>query len=273
MPKNLLLIDFNNVMFASMAVHGNFEHEGTFTGGVYGFLIQVAKLVQKFRPENVIVLNDSPPYERKIRFPEYKSSRKREEDPSFPKKMQDSRKHIHELCLNLDIPVWGIKGAEADDLIAHIARTCHTKFDRIIVKSNDEDLKQMLVYDNFYFWRNKGLYGVADFREEHPGVEPEEWLLIEALAGTHNAVPGINRVGVKTAIKILHDPKKLKEVDKLHADLIARNLQLIELPCPWIEIKEDIPFRELQFNERSIIRYLDTLGIDYTPFMQEAFGE
>jgi DNA polymerase-1 len=268
---NLLLIDFNNVMFQSIAVHQHFTHEEYFTGGIYGFVIQMAKLCSQYEPKHIIVCDDRPPYERKKRFPEYKANRARNEDPDFGFKISDSRKHIEEFCSLLNIPVWGIKGLECDDLTAHACIQLHDKFDRIIIKSNDDDAKQMLIYDNVFFFKQKELYGQAEFLSEFPGCTPEMWLLVKALTGTHNAVPGIKGVGDKTAIKILNDSAKLDKYQKEHADMIARNLQLIELPCPFLPVTEEIPLTEQTYKHREMIKFMDKLGIDYTNYMREGF--
>lgn len=273
--KTLLLIDFNNVMFQSIAVHSEFTHEDAFTGGVYGFLIQIAKLTSNFSPENIIVCLDHPPYHRKLRYPMYKEDRKKQKnpDPDFGVKLQTSKNQIKNLCAVLGIPIWSEEGQEADDLIAHAAINLHKDYDKIIVRSNDEDLKQMLIYDNFFFFRNKAVYGKKDFLVEHPECTPEMWLLVESLTGTHNGIPGLNRVGAKTAIKILNDKNKFNKVYAENGEMLDRNMELIELPCPFAPVTSEIPLKPFSFVERDLIRFLATLGIDYASYIREAFAE
>jgi DNA polymerase-1 len=269
--RNLLLVDFNNVMFQSIAVHQHFTHEDYFTGGIYGWAVQIAKLTSQYDPEYIVVCDDAPPYERKKRFPEYKGNRVKNEDPDFWFKMQDSRRHITEFCELLNIPIWSIPGLECDDLTAHACIELHDKFDRIIIKSNDDDAKQMLIYDNVFFFKQKALYGQKEFLEEFPGCTPEMWLLVKALTGTHNAVPGIKGVGDKTAIKILNDPVKLEKYQKDFEQMIERNLQLIELPCPFLPVTEDVPLVKQKYNHREMVKFMNKLGIDYTNYMREGY--
>ena len=75
MRSNALLIDYNNLLWRSIAVNGNLSFEGTFTGGLYGFVRQLCVYLRDSKPRNVAVVADSPPYLRKQEFDGYKGDR------------------------------------------------------------------------------------------------------------------------------------------------------------------------------------------------------
>lgn len=265
--SNLLLTDFNNLMFQSIAVHQNFTYEDKFTGGVYGFLIQLCKLIGTYKPKNVVICNDKKPYIRSKLFPEYKAGRNSTEDESFFFKISQSKQHIRNLCSVLEIPIWESVGAEADDLIANIVHQYHDKYEKIIIKSNDDDLKQLLIFDNVFFFKTKELYGRKEFLKEYPTATPEIWIKMQALAGTHNAVPGIKGVGLKTALKIVSDPMKFRKVLVEHEEMYGRNMELIKLPHPSLVIQNSPPIQPLKINQRNLNKFLTTLGIEFTSYM------
>jgi 5'-3' exonuclease len=273
----LVVLDLSYATKIAVAVHPDFTFQGTYTGGFYGFLKQVVSSVLTLEAETIVICKDTPPYARKKRYPEYKGDRKKDYDEEIIKKYNDTKALIEEFLFYTNIPVWSVEGAEADDLIAVLTAYYHTKFEKIVTKSTDGDLKQLLVYDNFYFHKErdkiKKLYGQEDFKEEYPNIDPSEWVKVESLVGTHNNVTGIDRVGIKTAIKILRDPQKFRDTMKEHKALYERNLGLITIPDPNIDYPEIPELFPTTFQERKIIKLMNRCGIEYQPMFIKAFQE
>ena len=129
-------------------------------------------------------------------------------------------------------------GVEGDDLMAMICRN-YPQY-KIILVANDHDLYQLL--DNKVSMLSPKAdylgkeYKAANFEEEF-GISPRKWHLVKAIAGcTSDEVPGVEKVGEKTACKYLRG--ELKEHTQAYKkitcqdgiDIKERNLELVELP-------------------------------------------
>ncbi len=277
--KTLLIIDFANTVIRSLAVHQELcSAHGEPTGGLFGFVGQLTNKLSTYQPEHVLICKDAPPYLRKKDYPNYKSNRPKsgdsEKSTAFFEAMNISFKQVDQCLEFLDIPSWSIKGLEADDLIASFVIENNTKYDKILILSNDDDLFQLLSYDNVFLLKKNAEFGKAQFKELYPTIEPEFWSLITALSGTHNGVAGIQRVGIKTAIKICTDESKIEKVFKEHADLIEQNLTLIDLPYKKYTEKYDFPeLKKPKINETRLIKFLDDYGIRYNRNFMEGVAE
>lgn len=272
-PKpRLVVLDMSFALKTSIAVHPDFTHEGLYTGGFFGFVKQLCSCVITLKADSIIICKDTPPYARKKRYPEYKINRIKEKDPEILRKYKESKEQIQELLSYTNIPVWEVKGAEADDLIAQVVINKHNDYDKVVVKSSDGDLKQLFTFPNFYMQKKTGSYGRKDFEKEYPGLEPADMVMLDALIGTHNNVTGIPKVGIKTAMKIITDPKKYKDLLDENDVLIKRNMNLIEIPDHTIEYPEVPEIPLVSFQSRKIVKLFDRLGVKYEPMYIKAFG-
>lgn len=276
-PKEtLLLIDFSNTVIRSLAVHQQLSFNDIPTGGLFGFVNQLANMINLYKPDKILVCKDQSPYFRSKLYPEYKANRKKNtENDAFKKAIKISFQQIDTLLEIFKIPTWSIPGSEADDLIAEVIiksnETIPGLFDKIFVLSNDDDLNQLLYFDNISLIRKNKEYDYKIFKQEFPNIEPADWVLLTALTGTHNGVEGIPRVGLKTALKIINDDTKLNATLEQYKDLIERNYSLIELPL-FESANVSIPYiNRPELNEAELIRYLEAFGIRYALHMTTSF--
>ena len=271
--NSILIIDFSNTVIRSAAVNSNLDFNDVCTGGLYGFTLQLAKQINQYHPKHILVCQDSPPYLRKQLYPQYKNNRKKISENSFKQQIVDGFRLAEEFLNVANVPVWNVKGLEADDLIAHYIRTHHAQYDKIYVLSNDDDLNQLLHYKNLVLLRKNKEYTYDSFITDYPTIQPEDWILVTALSGTHNGIQGLSRVGVKTAIKYLNDDTKLEKVYDENRELIETNYLLIELPFPQLRVTSlTIPTLERpSMKETAMSAYLERYGIRYTNSMMEAF--
>lgn len=268
----LVILDMSFALKTSIAVHPDFTHEGVYTGGFFGFVKQVCSCMTTLKADSLIICKDTPPYERKKRFPDYKANRVRSTDEEMNLKYKHTNEQIEEFLSCTNIPVWGVPGAEADDLIAKIVAEKHKDYDKVIAKSSDGDLKQLFAYENFYMQKQKVLYGRSNFEQDYPGLSPEDMIKLDALTGTHNNVNGISKVGPKTALKIILDPKKYATLLEENSDLIDRNMDLIQIPDARVDYEPVPEIPLVSFKSRKIIKIFDKLGIKYEPMYIKAFG-
>lgn len=269
--KSLMVVDFNNILFRYLDIHSDKRFAGRRTGGVYGFLTQLCYLINLYKPTDVIVTNDFPPYKRKELFNKYKQKRKEKEfDLERSTYIKESKIYCRELLDTLNIPLWEEKGYESDDLMGILVHKNKYLLDEIILVSNDDDLFALL-NKNVFIHRKNCLYSADDFINEYK-IHPSEWSEVEALCGTHNGIPSLYpRLGRKTALKIYKDRERLLKVISDYKDQYLMNLSLILLPIDFkVEIK---PFNRQPFTFKKIENLIiQKYGITVTKAMNDCFA-
>ena len=276
MHPSLLIIDFANTLMRSIHVHPQLEFNGIPTGGLFGVINQFANQINKYYPTHILVCKDSPPYRRKKQYPEYKQNRKKlDSNDDFSRIVKTSFQLAEEFCGNIDVPVWGVTGLEADDLIAQALLKYSDHYKKIYVLSNDDDLNQFLDLQNLILLRKNKEYNWENFNQDYPSITPKDWVMLTAMTGTHNAVKGIDRIGIKTALKIMNDVVKLESTYQQHKELLELNYSLIQLPYPKFNWKT-VVMPELsspKISEMKLMRYIERYGIRYSTVMMEAFSK
>lgn len=279
----LLLIDFLNLFYKGFCVHSSLNYNGVNTGGLYGMAMQLANMLKKIEPDHIAFCYDSKPYLRSNDFPDYKIDRKKKEkDIHRAQAIQNGREMCLEFVKILGMPLLESDGLEADDIIALMVKKYNSKYERIVVSSNDDDLFQLLEFKNLELYRGgkKGFYSYLDFEKDYPALSnPSQWCDVTSYAGGHNGLPGINGIGIATAIRIITEKGFLSKKPKLEVAIknnsrqIAINNKLAKLPyykCPE-NIMMRIPSRS-KYNERDAIRFLGKYGITFTHVMRDAFS-
>lgn len=132
-----------------------------------------------------IIMSDETNFRYDI-FPEYKGNRTQERTPEFYALRDWARKKYIR---------W--KNCEADDVCGWYARF---KTDKVIIVSNDKDVKFGLPGIKF------DPYPGRNFFMEVSEYEANRFILQQTLAGdSGDSIPGIPRVGMKTAEKLLNE--------------------------------------------------------------------
>ncbi len=153
-------------------------------------------------------------------YPDYKANR---DEP--PEDLRPQVDRMLELLEAIGVPVIGVEGFEADDVIATIA----TRFSeqhpdvRVRIVSKDKDLKQLLGSGipptEMYDIHTDKLITAQTLREEM-GIEPAQMLDVLALMGdSSDNIPGVPGIGPKTAAKLIAEFGSLDAViDEATAD-------------------------------------------------------
>ncbi len=271
----LLAVDVSYQSYRAAAAHPKLTCDGTFTGGLYGFLMTFGKIVRETRATHVAFCLDSKPYLRSREYPEYKELRKKAQDPDLRERMTTSKRQVIQLLDDLGFATWAIPGFESDDLIAHCVRAYRGRFDRIYAASNDADLVQLMDWPEFYLFKDDlaNCASAATLALDPNPLTTDEHVLALALAGTHNDVAGIVGVGTKTAARIVRNPMLLRQVMAAHGDMVERNLRLIRLPHPEFPRAARMPAHPGGFHHRDLYRLLGQYDIDTTASMIAAFEQ
>lgn len=180
------------------------------TNAVLGFCRMILKLKKSFHPRYIACVNDaSGPTFREEIYPEYKANRK-EPDPELVPQFDLCRRAATDA---FNLPVLELKGFEADDIIATLARRfARMGIDTVIV-SSDKDLMQ-LVDDHVSMW--DPMKDRAIGREqviEKFGVPPELVVDVQAIIGdSTDNIPGVKGVGEKTAPGLIQEYGSLEKL-------------------------------------------------------------
>ncbi len=174
------------------------------TNATFGFSGMLLKLFKERAPDYLVVAidvsGDRETFRSRI-LPEYKATR---EPP--PQTLGPQVERCVTLLEEIGVPVVGVEGVEADDVIASIAERLKGVNDlRIRIVSKDKDLMQLIDDERIelYDVHTDELIDEAALEEKF-GVTPGQVVDMLALMGdTVDNVPGVEGVGQKTAAKLI----------------------------------------------------------------------
>lgn len=241
--KKLLLIDHNALLHRSRSAllrtgRKYTTSEGIPTTGVFGYLNCLLSIIKEQDPSHVLVCFDAGGNTRKTEDTEYKANRK----PLEPDFICENRILLNEALYSLGIESVGVKGYEADDLLATYASAAQfgtEQFDEIVIATVDQDLLQCVTSKVKVLLANSAkkqvLMGIDEVVEKWQ-CYPEDITLVKAISGdASDNIKGVKGIGKKTAVKICHDAQWLPEIIyehpklKDHVEQIENNLNLVQL--------------------------------------------
>ncbi len=214
------------------------------TGAIRGFVNMMQALKKEVPAAYVACVFDAKgPTFRDAIYPQYKANRS-----PMPDDLRTQIAPIHELARLLGMRVLDVPGVEADDVIGTLAHQAAAQGWNVVVSSGDKDLAQLvterIVIIDTMNGKRRDLAGV----EEEFGIPSRLMLDYQNLVGdTVDNVPGVTKVGPKTAVKwlleygslqaVLDNAAQIKGVvgDNLRAALdwlpTARSLLTIKTDC------------------------------------------
>ncbi len=206
----LLLVDGSSYLYRAYHAMPNLTGPGGVpTGAIHGFIAMLKKLRADNHAEHAACVFDAKGKTfRDDWYPEYKANRS-----PMPDDLRTQIEPIHEAVRLLGWPVLEVPGIEADDAIGTLAKRAAASGHRVIVSTGDKDLAQ-LVNERVSLintMSNEAL-DVAGVKAKF-GVPPERIVDYLALVGdTVDNVPGVDKVGPKTAVKWLAEHDSLDGV-------------------------------------------------------------
>jgi DNA polymerase-1 len=178
--------------------------DGTKTNAVYGFTAMLIKLLQEQKPEYITVCFDvGEPLERSAEYADYKSNRS-----TAPDGFSGQVPLIHEVLRVMQIPIFGVPGHEADDVIACFAKRAAAEGIDVRIVTGDRDFFQLASKEIKILYNRRGITDIVEMDpkkvEERYGVPPSKYVDLKALEGdTSDNLPGVPGVGTKTAAKLV----------------------------------------------------------------------
>lgn len=194
------------------------DPQGRPVNAVYGFLTMLFREIAATRPTHVAVGMDVPIAEnrRTLLYPEYKGNR-----AECPPELAPQFDTLRAVLAALNIPVLGMPGYEADDLLGTMARKAEQAGMEVSLLTGDRDALQLLSGRTAVHYVKKMnqtvTYDVPRFAQEW-GLLPQQLVDLKGLAGdTSDNIPGIKGIGAKTAVKLLQEFDTLEGVlDNAH---------------------------------------------------------
>ena len=219
--KNLLLLDSYALafrMFYAYSQNPLKNSQGEEVSMMHGYWGAVLRILAKHKPTHFAIARDVAHTKtfRHDLYPDYKANR-----GPMPEEMAAQMPLLGESLEASGIPLLSEPGYEADDVMASTATAAvEAGFDHVVILSKDKDMSQIVSDKIHLFHLTKGADGI-DFGPEQVlekyGLPPEKIRDYLALMGdASDNVPGVPKVGPKTAIQLLND---YGDMDNLYANL------------------------------------------------------
>jgi DNA polymerase I len=253
--KTLLLVDGSSYLyraFHAMPDLRNQQNEPT--GAIQGVLNMLRRLHKDYPADySACVFDAKGKTFRDDIYPEYKANR-----ASMPDDLRIQIEPLHEAIKAMGWPLIMEEGVEADDVIGALAKQAEREGIKVIISTGDKDISQLVnehitVVNTMRdaFRKTDEVLDIAGVENKF-GVPPElmvDYLIL--IGDTSDNVPGVEKVGPKTAVKWLKQYGSLNNIIA-HADeitgVVGENLRKA---LPWlptarelITIRCDVGIRE-----------------------------
>lgn len=215
--KTLLLVDGSSYLYRAFhALPDLRNHKNEPTGAIHGVLNMLRRLHKDYHADySACVFDAKGKTFRDELYPEYKAHR-----PSMPHDLAVQIESLHACIHAMGWPMLIIDGVEADDVIGTLAKQAVKENVRCIISTGDKDIAQ-LVNPNITLVNTMSneVLDEANVLAKF-GVPPERMLDYLMLIGdTADNIPGVHKVGPKTAVKWLAQYGSLDNIIA-HADEI-----------------------------------------------------
>ncbi|HUF20523.1 MAG TPA: DNA polymerase I [Burkholderiales bacterium] len=216
--KTLLLVDGSSYLYRAFhALPDLRNRSGMPTGAIYGVLNMLRRLRKETAADYIACVFDAKGKTfREAVYPEYKANR-----PPMPDDLVTQIEALHECVRAMGWPLLMMEGVEADDVIGTLTREAQEKGLRTVISTGDKDITQLV--DSSVTLVNTMSNETLDEKgvETKFGVPPECIVDYLTLIGDSvDNVPGVDKVGPKTAAKWLQQYGSLDEI-VAHADEIG----------------------------------------------------
>ena len=207
---SLLLVDGSSYLYRAYHAMPDLRGPGGVpTGAIHGMVAMMKRLREQVGAGHAACVFDAKgPTFRDEWYPEYKAQR-----APMPDDLRAQIAPIHEVVRLMGWPVLEVPGIEADDAIGTLARVGAASGHQVLISTGDKDLAQLVTecvtLINTMSMEHLDVAGVlAKF-----GVPPDRIIDYLTLIGdTVDNVPGVEKVGPKTAVKWLAEHGSLDGV-------------------------------------------------------------
>ncbi len=249
MKKNLYIVDGSSYIYRAFhAMPPLTTSSGRPTGAIKG----VSNMMMNLKNENddssiVTVFDAKGKTFRSDIYSDYKANR-----PPMPDELRLQLDPIKSICKAIGFPIVEIEGVEADDVIATIVKIAKEEGYSCVISSLDKDLMQLVedpAVSMINTMTNKK-FNEKDVIEKF-GVKPNQIRDMLALVGdSSDNIPGVPKVGQKTAAKWLNefgDLKSIKENAPSIKGVVGENLRNslddLDRNIELVSLKQDVDIK------------------------------
>ncbi|MGP1500233.1 MAG: DNA polymerase I [Bergeyella cardium] len=206
--KRLFLIDAYAMIFRGyygLIRNPRITSKGLDVSAIFGFTNSLIDLIKREKPSHLAVVFDVGKENiRTQEFPEYKAHRS-----ETPEAIKIGVPYIQRILEAMKIPILGVEGYEADDVIGTVAHKAEKEGYTVFMVTPDKDFGQ-LVTNNIKIYKpaSKGgdveIIGIAEVKAKYGIKHPKQVIDILAMMGDAvDNIPGLQGVGEKTALKFV----------------------------------------------------------------------
>ena len=206
--KKLFLLDAYALIYRAvfaMNKSPRMTSKGLNTSAVMGFLNSLYEILKNEKPTHIGVAFDvAGTAQRQAEYSEYKANREK-----MPDDLRESILYIIRLIEAFNIPVYGVEGYEADDVIGTLSKKAEQQGFVTYMMTPDKDFGQLvtdkiLLYKPAKFGEPAQIWGPKEVCERYGIQEPKQLIDILGLWGdAADNIPGIPGIGEKTAAQLV----------------------------------------------------------------------
>ncbi|NLY65176.1 MAG: DNA polymerase I [Alcaligenaceae bacterium] len=244
MKKTLLLVDGSSYLYRAFHAMPDLRNAlGEPTGAIYGVINMMRKINQDYQADYMACIFDAKGKTfRDDLYPDYKGQR-----PPMPDDLVLQIEPIHEAISAMGWHVIAKPGVEADDIIATLAEIATQNNVNTIISTGDKDIAQLVNEHvslvNTMTNEKLDVEGVTNKFGVPPGQIIDYLMLI---GDTVDNVPGVPKVGPKTAVKWLSQygsinalVENANEIKGVVGNNLRETIPHFELTRQLITIKRD----------------------------------
>lgn len=243
--KQIILVDGSSYLFRAFhAMPFLSNSKGEPTGAVYGVINMLKRLEDDYKPTHMVVVFDAKGKTfRNDMYDKYKANR-----PPMPDELRTQIEAVHESVRAMGMPLLCVGGVEADDVIGTLAFQAAERGINAVIVSGDKDLTQLVnEHIQMVDTMKEVVYDRAGVEKKF-GIPPELIIDYLSLVGdTSDNVPGVPKVGPKTAVKWLTEYGSLEGVLAHKEDIKGKvgenlrdNLEQLALSRKLVTLKCDV---------------------------------
>jgi len=243
--KTLLLVDGSSYLYrAYHALPDLRSQHNQPTGAIHGVLNMLRRLHKDYHADYSACIFDAKgkTFRDEI-YPDYKGHR-----PPMPDDLALQIAPLHDCIDAMGWPLLIVDGVEADDVIGTLARQAEKQSMRCVISTGDKDIAQLVNgHITLVNTMNNEVLDEAGVYAKF-GVRPERMLDYLMLVGdSSDNIPGVEKVGPKTAVKWLEQYGSLENIIAHAAEIkgvVGENLRKamdwFETSRKLVEIKCDV---------------------------------
>ena len=215
--KKLFLLDAYALIFRAyfaFARNPRVTSTGLDTSAIFGFTSTLLELIQSEKPSHIAVVFDTDaPTQRHIDYTDYKANR-----DETPEAIKLAVPYIKRILKAMHIPVLGVDGYEADDVIGTLAQEASKAGYKVYMVTPDKDFGQLvsdsiLIYKPGRMGNPHEIWGVKEVCEKFDIERVDQVIdMLGMMGDSVDNIPGIPGVGEKTAAKLLKEYETLENV-------------------------------------------------------------